>query len=97
MIQGSFFNTIELSGKDLAEAEANARNQEQRILYLFKFYKSGTPSQMSNRYDKRWPSVPITSIRRAITNLTENNYLEMTDQMYPGLYGKPEHSWQLKE
>jgi hypothetical protein len=38
---------------------------------------------------------PITSIRRAMTNLSDNGKLEKTNEFVMGNYGKKEHLWQL--
>ena len=40
--------------------------------------------------------VPITSIRRAITNLTNDEKLVKTDNQKTGPYGKPSYCWKLK-
>jgi hypothetical protein len=40
--------------------------------------------------------VPITSIRRALTNLTEQGLLVKTDLQRMGAKGKPEYIWKVK-
>jgi tRNA(Leu) C34 or U34 (ribose-2'-O)-methylase TrmL len=96
-LQMHFYNTISLTDQELKKEIINAINQEDRIYYLFQIYREGTPSEMMKRYDKRWPSIPLTSIRRSLTNLTKEGRLVMTDKMLPGLYNKPEHLWELRE
>ena len=39
---------------------------------------------------RRWP---LTSIRRAITNLTTDERLVRLDFQRTGIYGRPEHLW----
>ena len=39
--------------------------------------------------------VPLTSIRRALTNLTNAGELVKTDKQMKGMYGRPEHQWRL--
>ena len=39
---------------------------------------------------------PITSVRRALTNLTNEDKIIKTDVKVVGLYGKKEHLWRLK-
>lgn len=92
-----FFDTIGLSEPELVKESDNAIKQEEKIYRLFQIYKQGTPSQIMKRYDKRWPSVPITSIRRAMNVLTKEGKLIMTDQKFTGLYGKPEHLWRINK
>lgn len=43
-------------------------------------------------YCAKWP---ITSIRRAITNLTNDGELVKHDRMRMGDYGKDNHTWSL--
>ena len=38
---------------------------------------------------------PITSIRRAMTNLSNEGHLEKTDDYVFGMYAKREHLWTL--
>jgi hypothetical protein len=38
---------------------------------------------------------PLTSVRRAMTDLTSERQLLKTEQMKPGYFGKPEHIWVL--
>lgn len=41
------------------------------------------------------PRAPLTSARRAITNLTAKGLLEKTDERASGLFGRPVHLWRL--
>lgn len=41
------------------------------------------------------PMWPLTSVRRAITNLTERGLLRFTAERRGGLFGRPEHVWEL--
>ena len=40
--------------------------------------------------------VPITSVRRAMTDLTTEGWLTKTDIMKKGRYGKEVHCWKAK-
>ena len=90
----SFYNTIELYGKDLLKAQENALTQEQKIMRHF--------LMRGHRYEKS-PSgirklcfsydVPLTSVRRAMTSLTNRGDLIKLPTMITGPYGKPEHLW----
>ena len=42
------------------------------------------------------PDVPITSVRRAITCLTDDGKLEKVNRLKPERYGKPNYLWKLK-
>lgn len=52
-----------------------------------------TPFAVCMHFGQQWP---ITSIRRAITDLTEWGYLEKTGNMRRELLGKMNHTWRLK-
>ena len=40
-------------------------------------------------------TVPLTSVRRAVTNLTNRGDLVKTDKQVKGPYGRPEYQWRL--
>lgn len=74
----SYFNTTHESGQTLVEAKAKAKTQDELIMDFFKGGAKFTPwgvyaqllafGRISNR-------VPITSIRRSISNLCKEGYL----------------------
>ena len=39
---------------------------------------------------------PLTSFRRALSNLAKQGKVEKTNQTFEGFYGKNEHLWRLK-
>ena len=47
-----------------------------------------------NALSNKWP---ITSIRRAMTNLTDDGMIVKTQETVKGVYGKNEHLWSLPE
>jgi Fe2+ or Zn2+ uptake regulation protein len=93
-----FHNTIKLVGKKLDEARKSARNQNERIYLIFlqNKGKNMTPFQVHSEYNKLYPNVPVTSIRRSMTYLTENSMIQKLDSMDKGIYGKNNHQWTLK-
>jgi len=94
-----FYNTIYLDNDQLTKANAEAMKQEEFITAIFKSNpnKPISPSQIHKVYGKDFSkNVPLTSIRRAITNLTEKNILRKTGIMVDGIYGKPEHCWVME-
>ena len=88
----SHHNTTRESDQQLAEYEGRAIKQEDRILeyYASNWHTSISPSRV-HRY--LMPDVPLTSVRRAITNLTNQGKLERTDKKVDGVYGRPEYCW----
>jgi hypothetical protein len=93
-----YYNTISLSGEKLEKNIARALAQEELVKQIFQANpnKPLSPSMImklvSKKYDRH---SPITSWRRAITNLTDMGLLVKTDQKVEGLFGEPEHCWQL--
>lgn len=90
----SYFNTTRLRGADLVRAIADAAKQEDAVLAI---YANATgplsPSDVwgqCNAAGKHWP---LTSIRRAITDLTEAGKLIQMDEQKTGIYRRPEHLW----
>jgi hypothetical protein len=91
-----FYNTIDLSGEMLKKEWAKTLNQEKFITEIFKCNpnKPLSPSQILNVYNEKYQKkVPITSIRRAMTDLTKSNVLRKTSVTVTGLYNLPEHCW----
>ena len=52
-----------------------------------------TPAEIWEGYGFKYKNVPLTSIRRAITNLETEGLLEKTNIQKPGVYGKKNHCW----
>ncbi len=89
-----FHNTINASGDTLVAHTITCKSQEERILAIFKeTHKKMTPFEVHHKYSKLYKEVPITSIRRAISNLTEENKLIKLPFMRPEKYGKPNFEW----
>lgn len=98
MASNSWYNTINFSGEDLKRENAKAAKQEDLILHLFKANpdKRLSPTQVHQIMARKYQIYPpITSIRRALTNLTGRLELIKTDEMIPGSYHLPEHTWKL--
>lgn len=94
MASVAYHNTTQMTGAALLEAVRAARNQDEAVLAIFE--RAGrplTPSdvwRMTSDAGHRWP---LTSIRRAITNLTTDERLVRLDFQRTGVYGRPEHLW----
>ncbi len=86
----SHHNTTNEHAPLLTSLEANAKHQEKVILSVFERWKELTPSQVYQLVRQQYP---ITSVRRAITNLTARGELIKTDQKKEGMYGRNEYVW----
>ena len=92
-----FYNTIGLKGQSYAKAVKNANTQAERILTILKFKKVAmTPFDIWFEYQNYYPQCPVTSIRRALTNLTNQGFLEKCETMGMGIYGMPNNKWKSK-
>ena len=89
-----YFNTTQLKNGDLDRARRKAKTQEERVLAFFNLHPAHlyTPFEVQ---EKVLPGVPITSVRRAITNLEKAGHLRKTKRMWMGKYGARNHCWQL--
>jgi len=85
-----------------AGARRKAKTQEERILAFFmsRPRELFTPDDVWTMFpvkdfgdDSR--NTPLTSIRRAMTNLTTAGLLEKTKTMRIGYYGKLTHCWRI--
>lgn len=74
---------------------SNCTPQELLIIKIFS-QKKLTPFQVLDKFEKIHPRVPITSIRRAITNLTDKGILQQTAGFKMERYGKTNKIWAMK-
>lgn len=94
-----FYNTISLESSALKSASLNNLKQEEFITQIFRLNPVAliSPSQVLRIYNKYYQkNVPITSIRRAMSDLTSKDILRKTSVMVKGIFGKDEHCWCLK-
>lgn len=90
-----YYNTTNLKGAILKKNRKKAKTQEQIILAWFKKRKKAyTPCEVR---DKCLKNTPLTSVRRAITTLTEKGLLEKTSIMRLGKYNKLNYCWKYKK
>ena len=88
-----FFNTTNETGKDLAISQSKAKTQQDEILGIYKSKISLTASEAWKEFGS--DKCPLTSIRRAITNLTTEGELYKSNDKKIGVYGKPEYEYKL--
>ena len=95
-----YYNTNKEKGTKLKETETKVLTQDQFILGIFNTWRSESglsPSEVEeiliDSYNKNWP---LTSIRRAISTLTDADKLTKTSELREGKYNKNEHVWKFK-
>lgn len=89
----TFYNTISESQRLQNVYHSQTVTQEQKIMKCFEQYERPlSPSMVLSLAEL---NCPITSIRRAMTNLSDDGKLEKTKDFVMGNYGKREHLWCL--
>ncbi len=90
-----FHNTIDAENKELEQHEAKAITQSEMILRIFRGHQDRdfTPCEIQNYF---LDAPLLTSVRRSITNLTRDGYLERTQTRRLGAHGAMNYTWQLR-
>jgi len=101
-----FHNSIPIEGEELSEAKKKARTKQAIILEIFRRnpdlwftpydVQDSTGNDPDNPPDDEWQL--ITSIRRAITNLTHAGFLEKgtKEQQRKSHWGMNNNVWRYK-
>jgi len=91
----SHHNTTRESGSTLKKFNKVAKTQDEKIFDFFQknVGKEFSPCQVHNILSTR---SPLTSVRRSITNLTDQDKLVKTGNKITGIYGRPALTWKLK-
>lgn len=97
----TFHNTTNESGIQLEAFTKKAQTQDEVVLTFFKNYPNHdfSPSKLYEyliKYSLIDNATPLTSIRRALTNLTVAGKLTKTNKTVKSRYGRSEYIWQLK-
>lgn len=89
-------NTTDLQDQDLKDHKFQAGKLNRKVLDFFKShsYESYTAWEILKSLGIN--SVPITSIRRALTDLTTMGYLVRTNIQRPGQYKEKSFCWQIR-
>jgi hypothetical protein len=91
-----YHNTTNEIGVTLNDYSIKAENQNDAVLELFQKHAKLSPSMALSKYRLgTGKNPPLTSIRRAITDLTKAGKLEMTSEKMKGSYGRDEYFWKI--
>ena len=96
----SYYNTTNLAGTKLKKAELQALSQNTQILHVFRGEETlaRTPFDVQEILKDQYElDYPITSVRRSITNLTDDDFLVKTRAKSKGKYGKYNYMWMTAE
>ena len=91
----AFYQTIDQTDSALKESNKKASKQEDLIYSLF--VKRNEPLSPSMVLSQSGLNCPITSIRRAMTDLCKAGRIVKTNRQVKGMYGKAEHLWELPD
>ena len=87
-----YYNTLNESVPEVKASKAKAAKQKDEIFAIYRHtLRPMTPAEIWDGYGFKNNNVPLTSIRRAITNLESEGLLKKTDIQKPGVYGKMNH------
>ncbi len=91
----TYFNTLGETGEELEQSQAHTEHQEAVILGFFKSHRGRSFTPFEVRSIINWHAKPITSVRRAMTNLANRGFLVKTAEMRMEQLGKPNHTWMM--
>ncbi len=91
-VPAAFFNTTSESGAKLKEYRIKTAHQNARVLDVLRSLGQASPSQVWIAMGR---TCPLTSVRRALTTLTDGGMAVKTEARHVGEYGRDEHVWTL--
>lgn len=93
-----FYNTTHLSGKELDERLIVVESQADRIMELFKGEPNGlTHHELHDIYQHLHGRIPVSSIYRAVSDLTDSGFLVKTTEKRMGGYGLMVYVWKFNK
>jgi hypothetical protein len=99
--KGMYYNTTNEKGDKLISNLKKAKNQKEIVLSKFQlnWNKEYTPETMEYELkseDLINQNTPLTSIRRAFSDLKKEGYITKTDHKHIGHFGRMTYLWKLK-
>ena len=96
-----YYNTTNEKGDKLISNLKKAKNQKEIVLSKFQlnWNKEFTPETMEHELKSENlinENTPLTSIRRAFSDLKKEGYITKTDQKHIGHFGRMTYLWKLK-
>lgn len=93
-----FWETVPMTEKEFIDQSQRANAQETAIEDTMRRLHQATPWDVQDHLIDKGYNWPITSIRRAMTNLTTNGYLEKSSHtVKAGPYGHKSYVWVYPE
>lgn len=88
-----YYNTTNIDNKSVDHYTEKAKSQDEAVLSVYERHGILTPSQVWEQLNM--PNTPLTSIRRSISSLAKLMKLIKTNKTQLGIYGRPEHFYEL--
>ena len=87
-----YYNTTHVEGDQLSEYIAKASDQESLV---FEFFYQNGDTYFTPEHVQKYvlPGAPLTSSRRAVTNLCSRGHILKSVKQGIGMYGRPVHYW----
>ena len=93
-----YYNTINEDGIVYNKSKDKAKKQKDEIFAIYRHtLRPMTPTEIWENFGFKDNNTPLTSIRRAITNLESEGLLEKTNIKKLGIYGKENYCWIYKK
>lgn len=92
----AYFNTTHVRGQQLRAYQEAGEDQENIITLFFQNHPTSewTPEDLQ-KYHPWFARTPLTSIRRAFTNLKNSGFIFKTAHQVKGMYGRPIYTWRI--
>jgi len=89
-----YYNTNKEFGNDLISSNDKNKSQQERVLEYF-FNHPINYLSVEKIHENVMPKARMTSAQRCVTNLTEQGFLEKTENFTTSSFGKKVHTWRL--
>ncbi len=88
-----YYNTNNLTGSALKAAKQKAISQEETIHRIMKGKGWLTPFEVHKIFKNRFSEIPITSVRRTLTDLVNLGKAMKSKDLTMEKYGRPNYKW----
>ena len=88
-----YHDTTDVKGQALDQYEDKATTQGQKVLFFMRAFPGHAFSPEQVHDVLFGPAVPLTSTRRAMSNLTRDGLIVKTAEQVIGQYGRPVCKW----
>lgn len=88
-------NTEFFTAEERESLTINAQKQENRVLEFLEARSDKSFGASKIWLHTKQGNEPITSIRRALTNLEKKGLVQKLSETVKGMFGKSEHTWKI--